>query len=286
MTTPPITQPVAKKKSATKKPLKKASAPHNAPLKKAKSSTKATPVVNWKEIDLPLTVQQATFITSSPSLEQCPPAEPFKPEIVMVGRSNVGKSSWINAMFQRKGIAKTSNTPGKTRLINYYDVKTSQPKKAFVPDVPFPDGKASLKIPASWFFVDLPGYGYAKVAKTMLAEWSKQLERYIRERESISLIIQLIDARHGMLPPDAEMLGYLIEQGLPFQIVLTKADKCTNKELQASINKVKLVLKEFGIEGVTPIQFSAETAKGKRECWQQLLEVVQLELADMPEDKS
>ena len=277
MTTPPITQPVAKKKSATKKPLKKASAPHNAPLKKAKSSTKATPVVNWKEIDLPLTVQQATFITSSPSLEQCPPAEPFKPEIVMVGRSNVGKSSWINAMFQRKGIAKTSNTPGKTRLINYYDVKTSQPKKAFVPDVPFPDGKASLKIPA---------YGYAKVAKTMLAEWSKQLERYIRERESISLIIQLIDARHGMLPPDAEMLGYLIEQGLPFQIVLTKADKCTNKELQASINKVKLVLKEFGIEGVTPIQFSAETAKGKRECWQQLLEVVQLELADMPEDKS
>jgi GTP-binding protein len=201
----------------------------------------------------------------------------------MVGRSNVGKSSWINAMFQRKGIAKTSNTPGKTRLINYYDVKTAQPKKAFVLETPFPDGKACLKIPTAWYFVDLPGYGYAKVAKTMLAEWSKQLERYIRERESISLIIQLIDARHGMLPPDAEMLGYLIEQGLPFQIVLTKADKCTNKKLQASITKVKLVLKEFGIEGVTPIQFSAETAKGKRECWQQLLEVVQLELAEMPE---
>jgi GTP-binding protein len=276
------TTPSPKKKSTTKKPLKKPSSHQTAPIKRAKLSTQATPVVNWKEIDLPLAVLKATFITSAPSLEHCPPAEPFKPEIVMVGRSNVGKSSWINAMFQRKGIAKTSNTPGKTRLINYYDVKTGQPKKAFVPETPFPDGKASLKIPEAWYFVDLPGYGYAKVAKTMLAEWSKQLERYIRERESISLIIQLIDARHGLLPPDEEMLGYLIEQGLPFQIVLTKADKCSNKELQASMTKVKDVLKNFGIEGVAPIQFSAETAKGKRECWQQLLELTQLELAEMP----
>lgn len=277
-TTPP---PSNKTNTTLKKRSKKHHTAPNKPLVTVKKKSSTSPT-SWKEITLPLTIQQANFVTSAPNLEQCPPAEPFVPEVVLVGRSNVGKSSWINAMFQRKGIAKTSNTPGKTRLINYYHVTTAEPKNTEDTGTPAVGSKTPLKIPRAWFFVDLPGYGYAKVAKTMLAEWSKQLERFLRERESISLIVQLIDARHGLLPPDEEMLGYLIEQGLPFQIILTKADKCTNKELQATITKVKASLATFGMEGVTPIQFSAETAKGKRECWQYLLEVIQLEVAAMP----
>ena len=139
----------------------------------------------------------AVFIKSAPSINEAPDLG-NKPEIVLVGRSNVGKSSFINAITSRKGLAKTSNTPGKTRLINYY------------------------LIDDSWVFVDLPGYGYAKVSKSEQQQWRKNLERFLTERKEIRAVIQLIDARHGPKESDIQMREWLALQDYEQIIILTK----------------------------------------------------------------
>lgn len=164
------------------------------------------------------TIVEARFITSAPTIDVAPPVDaPI--EIAFMGRSNVGKSSLLNALTQRKGLAKSSATPGKTQLINFFDI-TYQEEKA--------------KFHAR--FVDLPGFGYAKVSKSLKQEWQKNLTTFITQRDTIKIFIHLIDARHPNLAIDADVRAFLQEIVRSHQIILeviTKVDKLNQKELVA-----------------------------------------------------
>lgn len=175
---------------------------------------------------------QARFITSATRLEECPPAT--KPEYAIVGRSNVGKSSLINALAHHNNLARTSRTPGRTRLINFFD---------FGP----------------FMIADLPGYGYAKVSKSVQAYWGQELTRFLREREGLAGVVHLMDARHPLQPNDREMAALLESFGLPVLLVLTKADELKQSE---QVKSLRLVQAETGD---APILFSARTGRGKRE---------------------
>ncbi|MFM7468405.1 MAG: ribosome biogenesis GTP-binding protein YihA/YsxC [Vampirovibrionales bacterium] len=159
------------------------------------------------------------FLTASPTLALCPEAvdENGTPllEVVMVGRSNVGKSSLINALMGQKKLAHTSNTPGKTRLIQFYDCA-------------FRMGEQGQTV--RFRLVDLPGYGYAKVSKTMQAAWQKELTNYLAHREAIALVVQILDARHGLKENDQQMLEWLLQLPRIPRIVLNKSDQLNQSE--------------------------------------------------------
>jgi GTP-binding protein len=145
----------------------------------------------------------AKYIISSATYKQCPPAD--KPEYAFIGRSNVGKSSLINMVTGMKGLAKTSGTPGKTQLINHFDIISSDKKK--------------------WYIVDLPGYGYATVSQKARHNWSNMIESYIRKRENLVCLFVLIDSRHEPQENDLEFLNQLGSWETPFVLVFTKSDK-------------------------------------------------------------
>ena len=158
----------------------------------------------------------AKFIISAEKLSQCPDFE--LPEFALLGRSNVGKSSFINALCNNKRLAKTSNTPGKTRLINFFN---------------FSD---------KFIVADLPGYGYAKVSKEAQAKWQKNLEEYLLKRGHIKSLIQFIDARHDVQKNDLQMREWVDAYKLPIFTIITKIDYIPKgKQLQV-INKIKKVL--------------------------------------------
>lgn len=144
-------------------------------------------------------IGKATYVISAPTVAGCP--APDRPEICFAGRSNVGKSSLINALTQRKSLAKTSATPGKTRMLNYFDV----------------DG--------AWYLVDLPGFGYAKVPEAERRRWDVEMTTYFTTRPNLSLIVHLVDARHEPTALDRTFWDRLIENRLPFAVLLTKADR-------------------------------------------------------------
>ena len=169
---------------------------------------------------------QANFIISAEKLSQCPDFS--LPEFPLLGRSNVGKSSFINALANNKKIAKTSNTPGKTRLINFFN---------------FAD---------KFMIADLPGYGYAKVSKEAQARWQKYLEEYLLNRSQITSLIQFIDARHDIQKNDYQMREWIQAYNLPIFTIVTKMDCIQRGKVQQVIAKVR---KEFGGD-VLP--FSAE----------------------------
>jgi len=187
-------------------------------------------------------IRSAEFVTSAPTLESAPPPE--LPEFPLVGRSNVGKSSLINCLLGRR-IAKTSNTPGKTRLMNFF------------------------RINESFMFVDLPGYGYAKVSQTMRAHWDRELQRYLRERDTLRMILHIIDARHGPLANDVEMHSWLRERGLPLLVVLGKGDKISRSQLMRQRQATAAALK-LHVKDVVP--FSATTRDGRDELLDRLAE--------------
>ena len=186
---------------------------------------------------------QVEFLTSSPDLERCPDLN-GKPEIAMIGRSNVGKSSFINRLTKRKKLAHTSNTPGKTRLLNYYLVQDK------------------------WALVDLPGYGYAKVSKTEQNKWRENMERYLRERPTLLGVLQLIDARHGAQPNDKDMNAWLNEAGIPVAVVVTKTDKAKRAQ---SGKMAAAVRKDLQFQRGLYL-FSAETGEGAEAVWWALKE--------------
>jgi len=166
-------------------------------------------------------IVDAKFITSAPNVSAAPESEEQN-EVVFMARSNVGKSSLLNALTNHKGLAKVSSTPGKTRLINYFDV-------TFV-DRDDENKKLLAK------FVDLPGFGYAKVSKSIKYDWEKNLTDYISQREQIKLFIHLIDCRHPHLDIDASVSEFLFEHVRENQIILqifTKIDKLNQKEQSA-----------------------------------------------------
>jgi len=161
----------------------------------------------------------AKFITSAPSIKLAPPEE--LPEVAFLARSNVGKSSLLNALVNHKGMAKVSATPGKTQLINFFNLE-------------FRNQDDDSRLEAR--FVDLPGFGYAKVSKSIKAQWQRSLTQFIAEREQIKLFIHLIDARHPNLEIDADVDTYLdeiLEEDQVLLHVFTKMDKLNQKELGA-----------------------------------------------------
>ncbi len=150
----------------------------------------------------------AEYIISNPTYDKCP--KPDKPEYAFIGRSNVGKSSLINMLCNKTHLAKTSSTPGKTQLINHFNVVSTE-------------GKNSKNF--KWYLVDLPGYGYATVSKKIKKSWGRMIEDYLRKRENLSNVFILIDSRHEPQPIDIEFVNQLGEWRLPFAIVFTKSDK-------------------------------------------------------------
>ena len=168
----------------------------------------------------------ANFLISAEKLSQCPKTE--LPEFPLLGRSNVGKSSFINMLANNKKLAKTSNTPGKTRLINFFN---------------FSD---------KFIIADLPGYGYAKVSKEAQAKWQRYLEEYLLNRKQIKSMIQFIDARHEIQKNDYQMREWVGDYNLPIFTVVTKTDCIPRGQIQKVVSNIK---KEFGGD-VFP--FSAE----------------------------
>jgi len=165
-------------------------------------------------------IVEAKFITSAPNVKSAPPAMQQN-EVVFMARSNAGKSSLLNALSNHKNLAKVSSTPGKTKLINYFDVT-------------FMDRETKEKLEVK--FVDLPGFGYAKVSKSQKSQWEKNLTDYITKRKQIKLFIHLIDSRHPHLEIDGGVREFLLQNANETQVVLevfTKIDKLNQKELNA-----------------------------------------------------
>lgn len=149
-------------------------------------------------------ITSANYVISSPGYKDCPPGD--KPEYAFIGRSNVGKSSLINMLTNKKGLAKISSTPGKTQLINHFEIQSSDKKK--------------------WNLVDLPGYGYAAtVSKKSRNNWGNMIESYIRKRENLVCLFVLIDSRHEAQAIDLEFINQLGEWQTPFVLLFTKSDK-------------------------------------------------------------
>ncbi len=162
-------------------------------------------------------------------------------EIAFLGRSNVGKSSLINSLLLRKGLARTSNTPGRTQSINFFLINER------------------------FYFTDLPGYGYARVSKTMRADWGKMAEEYLAERAELALCIQLIDARHKPTPLDVQLNEWLVFNDKPHLIVATKADKISNNEVKKSIGAA-----EKALPGAKILTFSSQTKHGREAVWTEI----------------
>jgi GTP-binding protein len=149
-------------------------------------------------------IHTATYLLSSPKVENCP--KPDMPEYAFIGRSNVGKSSLINMLTGQNKLAKTSNTPGKTQLINHFLINKS------------------------FYIVDLPGYGFAKVSQNTRATWEKMISNYLQQRPNLVTVFVLIDSRHEPQKIDIEFLRKLGEWGVPFNVIFTKADKSTQRD--------------------------------------------------------
>ena len=158
------------------------------------------------------------YLISSADYKQCP--KPDRPEYAFIGRSNVGKSSLINMLSNNKGLAKTSASPGKTQLLNHFEIISDDKRK--------------------WFIVDLPGYGYAKVSQSSRRRWEQMIENYIRKRENLTCLFVLIDSRHEPQRADLDFINQLGKWETPFVIVFTKSDKnkpgATKRNVQSFIS--------------------------------------------------
>ena len=166
------------------------------------------------------------------------------PEVALVGRSNVGKSSFINALVRQKNLARVAGTPGKTRTINFYNIDQA------------------------FYLVDLPGYGYARVSKAEKATWQGLIETYLYSREQLRLIIMLVDIRHAPSPEDKLMYEWLINQGRVSLVVATKLDKLGRSQVNANLQDIRDTLKMNNSTSLIP--FSAVSNAGREEVWQEI----------------
>src|SRR3954470_14505130 len=184
-------------------------------------------------------IKSAEFICSNTQISKLPP--PTKPEYAFIGRSNVGKSSLINMLTQKKGLAKTSQTPGKTQLINHFLINES------------------------WYLVDLPGYGYARISKSKKEDWDKFIRAYLDKRESLQCVFVLIDSRLEPQKIDLSFCNMLGEKGLPFALIFTKADKQSSVKTDQNISKFRKALLENFEEVPDIFITSSESGLGKDE---------------------
>ena len=193
-------------------------------------------------------VKDPKFEISAVSKKQYPNGD--IPEIVLVGKSNVGKSSFVNTMINRKSLARTSNTPGKTRQINFYNI----------------DNK--------FYFVDLPGYGFSKMSKTEKIVSGKYIEEYLEQGKNVRLIILLLDIRHKPTDDDLLMYDYILKSNLPFIILTNKADKIAVTKVDGELEKIKNIL---GISFSTILPFSSERKIYMENVWNEIGKFINLE---------
>ena len=182
-------------------------------------------------------IKQATFLVSNTNVEKCPKQQ--FPEYAFIGRSNVGKSSLINMLTNHKGLAKTSGKPGKTQLINHFLINNS------------------------WFLVDLPGYGYAQVSKSVKKVFQKFITDYFLKRRQLISAFVLVDIRHQPQKIDLEFMQWLGENAIPFSIIFTKADKLKTMAIERNIEEYQKVVLETWEEFPPFFVTSSETALGK-----------------------
>ena len=168
------------------------------------------------------------------------------PEIAFAGKSNVGKSSLINVMLGRKSLARTSGTPGKTRTINFYGIE----KKLY--------------------FVDLPGYGYAKISKSESAKWGSMVERYLKGRLELKKVLLLVDIRHAVGPNDLMLFDWFMHYDIPVQVVATKSDKLNRSQLQKHL---AVIQKGLSLESL-PVPFSSKSKDGRDKLWADIMDSI------------
>ena len=187
----------------------------------------------------------ARFVTSAAAPADFPPS--LLPELAVVGRSNVGKSTLLNALVGHAGLARTSRTPGRTRLLNWFEI----------------DGKFHL--------VDLPGYGYAEVNKDMKDSWRPLIETYLGKREALAGVLLLIDIRRGVQEEELDFIPWLAEKALPVVVALTKADKLPKHKRTLEVMKAK---KDLGLKR-DPVAVSAQSGEGVAQVWQGLAKILE-----------
>lgn len=193
-----------------------------------------------------MNVQSAALKVVAGSVKQFP--EETLPEIAFVGKSNVGKSSLINSLLGRKSLARTSSAPGKTRTINWYEVDERL------------------------FFVDLPGYGYAKVSKAEQMKWGKVIEHYLHHRQSLRLVLLLVDSRHAPGEGDRMMMDWLQYYNVPTLVVATKSDKINRSQHE---RQKKIIREALGIDKEDILLYSSETKVGRDEVWSRIADLIQ-----------
>jgi GTP-binding protein len=193
-------------------------------------------------------ISSSEFIISAVGPKQYP--ETGLPEVALVGRSNVGKSSLPNCFLNRNNFARTSSRPGKTGQLNYYLINNA------------------------FYFVDLPGYGFAQVSKDVKAQWGKMIEAYLNNRREIRAVIQLVDMRHPPSADDETMHNWLMSKNIPTLVVATKADKISRGQWQKHLKAIKEGLDLPGIDVILP--FSAETREGRDELHELVGDIVGL----------
>jgi len=195
-------------------------------------------------------INEATFLISNTEYDKCPP--PVLPEYAFIGRSNVGKSSLINLLAGRANLAKTSATPGKTQLINHF------------------------RINKAWYLVDLPGYGYAKISRMEREKWEKMIFDYLVNRPNLVCTFVLIDSRLEMQKVDLWFMERLAELEVPFNLVFTKTDKLKKNQIDATINRYLLQMKEYWEELPRHFVTSSEKGAGRVELLRAIEEYNQL----------
>ncbi|WCK53676.1 ribosome biogenesis GTP-binding protein YihA/YsxC [Aneurinibacillus sp. Ricciae_BoGa-3] len=203
-------------------------------------------------------VTQAEFVISAVSPKQYPPGN--IPEVALAGRSNVGKSSFINKMINRKNLARTSSKPGKTQTLNYYLINNEL------------------------FFVDLPGYGYAKVSKTEKAKWGPMMDQYLQEREPLKAVILVVDLRHPPTRDDQGMYDYLKHYDIPVIVAATKADKIPRGKWQKHLKEVRTTLQLSKEDSL--LMFSSETGIGREEAWKEIWKFVNGKQVEQTQENS
>jgi GTP-binding protein len=190
-------------------------------------------------------------ITSAELIKSVYPSDDFPsgryPEVAFAGRSNVGKSSLINTLLNRKGLARTSSAPGKTQSINFYLIN------------------------GSFCLVDLPGYGYAKVPKQVRKQWSPLIEEYCRMRENLCGVVIILDARVGPTPLDISLISWLADLSLPALFTITKSDKLSKNKIAQALHQTAKAL-SINPEQILP--FSSQTGDGKKHLWQEILRLI------------
>jgi GTP-binding protein len=191
----------------------------------------------------------AVFLKSAFQKSHYPP--PDKTEVAFSGRSNVGKSSLLNILVNRKKLARISSTPGRTQALNFFLV----------------DGR--------YYFVDLPGYGYARVSLEVKKSWRGMVETYLRNRPNLKAVVVIVDLRRDLEEEDRQLIEWLEQEGKNVILVLTKVDKLTRSERDSRVRQMEKDLS--GVVSAKPILFSAKTREGRKEIWDRLLSLMQAE---------